>query len=61
MAVPKKKTSKSKTNSRKANWYNLAKKQLRKALSIGKSALTQKSRSFYMPIKVQDSYQNNNE
>jgi large subunit ribosomal protein L32 len=58
MAVPKKKTSKSKTNSRKANWYNLAKNQLKKAFSIGKSILTQKSRSLYIPMKAEDSDKN---
>lgn len=58
MAVPKKKTSKSKTNSRKANWYNLAKNQVKKAFSTGKSILTEKSKSFYIPIKVKNNNQN---
>jgi large subunit ribosomal protein L32 len=52
MAVPKKKTSKPKTDSRKAQWYNLAKSQAKKALSLGKSILTEKSTSFYLPVKI---------
>lgn len=58
MAVPKKKTSKSKTNSRKANWYNLAKNQVKKAFSMGKSILTEKSKSLYIPMKVKNNDKN---
>jgi large subunit ribosomal protein L32 len=54
MAVPKKKTSKSKTNSRKSQWYKLAENQAKKALSLGKSILTQRSTSFYVPLKVEE-------
>lgn len=45
MAVPKKRTSKSK--SKKANWKNKAIIQSKKALSLAKSLLTESSTSFY--------------
>nr|YP_010337857.1 ribosomal protein L32 [Timspurckia oligopyrenoides]UNJ17442.1 ribosomal protein L32 [Timspurckia oligopyrenoides] len=46
MAVPKKRTSKSKKNSRKANWKGKAKIEARKALSLGKSIQTGNSKGF---------------
>jgi large subunit ribosomal protein L32 len=46
MAVPKKKTSKSKRNQRRAHWIKKAEVQAQKALSLGKSVLTGKSNSF---------------
>lgn len=46
MAVPKKRTSKSKKNSRLANWTNKASIQARKALSLAKSVLNKESTSF---------------
>nr|YP_010933339.1 ribosomal protein L32 [Streptofilum capillatum]WKT08583.1 ribosomal protein L32 [Streptofilum capillatum]WKT08682.1 ribosomal protein L32 [Streptofilum sp. BC4-VF8pt]WKT08781.1 ribosomal protein L32 [Streptofilum sp. ZNP2-VF4pt] len=46
MAVPKKRTSKSKKNSRRANWKQQAAKEARKALSLAQSVLTGKSHSF---------------
>ncbi|MGB7083924.1 MAG: 50S ribosomal protein L32 [Phormidesmis sp.] len=49
MAVPKKKTSKSKRNSRKATWNRKAAVQARRALSLGKSVLTNQSNSFEYP------------
>lgn len=48
MAVPKKKTSKSKTNKRKAVWKGKAALAAQKALSQGKSILTNRS-TFYYP------------
>ena len=45
MAVPKKRTSKSK--SKKANWKNKAIVKSKKALSLAKSLLTGSSTSFY--------------
>ena len=45
MAVPKKRTSKSK--SKKANWKGKAKIASQKALSLAKSLLTDSSNSFY--------------
>ncbi|MDJ0681440.1 MAG: 50S ribosomal protein L32 [Xenococcaceae cyanobacterium MO_167.B52] len=49
MAVPKKKTSKSKRNSRKAHWKRKAALEAKKALSLGKSVLTGRSNSFVYP------------
>ena len=46
MAVPKKRTSKSKKNSRLANWTNKANVQAKKALSLAKSILSGSSTSF---------------
>ncbi|MEM6450980.1 MAG: 50S ribosomal protein L32 [Cyanobacteria bacterium P01_D01_bin.105] len=49
MAVPKKKTSKSKRNSRRATWNRKAAVQAQRALSLGKSVLTNQSSSFEYP------------
>ncbi|MBK4729513.1 50S ribosomal protein L32 [Oxynema sp. CENA135] len=49
MAVPKKKTSKSKRNHRKATWKRKAARQAEKALSLGKSVLTGRSKGFSYP------------
>ncbi len=49
MAVPKKKTSKSKRNHRKAHWKRKATLEAQKALSLGKSVLTGRSNSFVYP------------
>ncbi|MGC1308277.1 MAG: 50S ribosomal protein L32 [Phormidesmis sp.] len=49
MAAPKKKTSKSKRNSRKATWNHKAAVQAQRALSLGKSVLTNQSNSFEYP------------
>jgi large subunit ribosomal protein L32 len=49
MAVPKKKTSKSKRNMRKSHWKRTAALQAQKALSQGKSVLTGRSKGFYYP------------
>jgi large subunit ribosomal protein L32 len=46
MAVPKKKTSKSRKNKRKATWKAKARLEAKKALSLGKSVLTERSNSF---------------
>jgi len=46
MAVPKKRTSKSKKRSRKSVWINKAQIQAQKALSLAKSILTGKSKNF---------------
>lgn len=46
MAVPKKRTSKSKRNSRKAIWKNKVLKEAQKALSLAKSILKEQSTSF---------------
>ena len=49
MAVPKRKTSKSKRDMRKAHWKRRAKFEAQKALSLGKSILTGRSKSFVYP------------
>ena len=49
MAVPKKKTSKSKRNKRKATWKRKAFFEAQKAVSLGKSILTGQSASFEYP------------
>jgi large subunit ribosomal protein L32 len=49
MAVPKKKTSKSRRDMRKATWKRKARLQAEKALSLGKSVLTGRSKGFYYP------------
>lgn len=46
MAVPKKRTSKSKTRSRKACWKRQAAYASCKAISLAKSVLTSKSNSY---------------
>ena len=54
MAVPKKKTSKSKRNHRKAFWKRKAALEAQKALSLGKSVLTGRSNSFVYPTEDED-------
>ncbi|MEL7316797.1 MAG: 50S ribosomal protein L32 [Cyanobacteria bacterium J06559_3] len=49
MAVPKKKTSKAKRDQRKAHWKRTAAMQAEKALSLGKSVLTGRSKGFVYP------------
>jgi large subunit ribosomal protein L32 len=47
MACPKKKTSKSKRDSRRATWRRKADAQALKAISLGKSILTGRSNFVY--------------
>ena len=54
MAVPKKKTSKSKRDSRKAVWKRKAAVEAQKALSLGKSVLSGRSNSFVYPQDEED-------
>lgn len=49
MAVPKKKTSKSKRDKRRATWRQQAARQAEKALSLGKSVLTGRAKGFVYP------------
>lgn len=49
MAVPKKRTSKSKRDIRKAAWKRKAAVAAAKALSLGKSILTGKNSGFIYP------------
>lgn len=51
MAVPKKRTSKAKTRSRKAQWFKKAKFARLRAISLGKSIATNNSKSFVFNIK----------
>lgn len=50
MAVPKKRTSKSKTKIRRSIWKRKANKIALKAFSLAKSILTNRSKSFYYAV-----------
>nr|QWW92397.1 ribosomal protein L32 [Ptychanthus striatus] len=50
MAVPKKRTSRSKKKIRKNVWLNKTNEIALKALSLAKSILTNRSKSFYYGI-----------
>ncbi|MGF1538120.1 MAG: 50S ribosomal protein L32 [Elainellaceae cyanobacterium] len=54
MAVPKKKTSKSKRSMRRSTWKHQAALEAQKALSLGKSVLTGRSQSFIYPTDDED-------
>jgi large subunit ribosomal protein L32 len=54
MAVPKKKTSKSKRSMRRATWKRKASFEAQKALSLGKSILTGRSTGFVYPQDDED-------
>ena len=54
MAVPKKRTSKTKRNTRKAVWKRKAQKESKKSLSLAKSMLKGKTTSFVYSIYVDD-------
>ena len=54
MAVPKKRTSKSKKNARKAKWKNKADKAAQKSLSLAKSVLQGKNTSFIYSIYTEE-------
>ncbi|MEO1132560.1 MAG: 50S ribosomal protein L32 [Cyanobacteria bacterium J06639_1] len=54
MAVPKKKTSKSKRRSRYSTWMRKADLQAQRALSLGKSILSERNTGFYYPTKDED-------
>ena len=53
MAVPKKRTSKSKKRARKANWKRKAQVAAQKSLSLAKSMLSGKTTSFVYSIYVE--------
>jgi large subunit ribosomal protein L32 len=56
MAVPKKKTSKSKRDKRRATWRRKAAAEAQKALSLGKSILSGRSKFVYpSPEEDEDS------
>ena len=54
MAVPKKRTSKSKKNARKANWKRKGYIAAQKSLSLAKSMLQGKATSFIYSSYVED-------
>ena len=54
MAVPKKRKSKSKKNSRKANWKRKGYTAAQKSLSLAKSMLKGKTTSFVYSIYVDE-------
>ena len=54
MAVPKKKTSNTKRDQRRAHWKRQAELQAKKAMSLGKSILTGRSTSFVYPESEED-------
>jgi large subunit ribosomal protein L32 len=54
MAVPKKRTSRQKKNSRKATWMRKGNVQATKAYSLAKSVLSNKSTSFIYSNTVTD-------
>jgi len=54
MAVPKKRTSKSKKNARKANWKRKGYQAAQKSLSLAKSMLRGKTTSFVYSVYVED-------
>jgi large subunit ribosomal protein L32 len=54
MAVPKKRTSKSKKNARKANWKRKGYKAAQKSLSLAKSMLSGKTTSFVYSVYVEE-------
>lgn len=54
MAVPKKRTSKSKKNSRKANWKQKSSKTAQKSLSLAKSMLKGKTTSFLYSLYTEE-------
>ena len=54
MAVPKKRRSKTKKNTRKAIWKRKASKAAQKSLSLSKSILRGKSTSFVYTISIDE-------
>nr|YP_010152816.1 ribosomal protein L32 [Olisthodiscus luteus]QQW50477.1 ribosomal protein L32 [Olisthodiscus luteus] len=51
MAVPKKRTSKSKKNSRRATWNNKIVKEVQKALTLGYSLSNDKKKTFIYKLE----------
>ena len=54
MAVPKKKTSKSKRDKRRATWRHKAAVEAQKAISLGKSILSGRSNLVYPAIEEEE-------
>jgi large subunit ribosomal protein L32 len=57
MAVPKKKTSKSKRDKRRATWRHKAAVEAQKAISLGKSILTGRSTYVYPSTEEEEEEQ----
>jgi len=57
MAVPKKRTSRSKKNSRRATWINKANMQAQKAFSLANSVLKGKDTSFIYSLETNEKSQ----
>jgi large subunit ribosomal protein L32 len=57
MAVPKKRTSRSKKNSRRATWISKANIQAQKAFSLANSVLKGKSSSFIYSLETSEKEQ----
>jgi large subunit ribosomal protein L32 len=55
MAVPKKRTSKTKRKSRLANWSHKANLQAKRALSLAKSIVNGETTSFVYSSRIQES------
>jgi large subunit ribosomal protein L32 len=55
MACPKKKTSNTKRNQRRAHWKRQASHEAQKALSLGKSILTGRASGFVYPTSEEES------
>lgn len=54
MAVPKKKTSKSKRDKRRATWRHKAVVEAQKAISLGKSILSGRSKFVYPVAETEE-------
>nr|YP_009496993.1 ribosomal protein L32 [Rhizosolenia fallax]AWT39706.1 ribosomal protein L32 [Rhizosolenia fallax] len=54
MAVPKNRTSKAKSRTRKANWKIKANKKAQKALSLAKSVLQGQTTSFIYSLNEEE-------
>ena len=54
MAVPKKRTSKTKKNTRKANWKRKSYFAAQKSLSLAKSMLSGQTTSFVYSLDVEE-------
>ena len=54
MAIPKKRTSKSKKNARKANWKRKGYQAAQKSLSLAKSILRGKTTSFIYSVDIDE-------
>jgi len=54
MAVPKKRVSKTKKNTRKANWKKKSQSAAQKSLSLAKSILSGKVTSFVYSLDIEE-------